>query len=382
MKKEFKRIVTLLISAVIILSLAACGGGGKTNDAQAPSVGSGGESSGGGEEVFELSFSTFIPELIAPGKATRSALNYMEATSNGKLKFKDYWDGTYVSFAETIQAVVTGVIDIGFIDPGHLSESFYANQIISMYIEADVPSRKGQSEALQQAINEIPELQKELNDLGLMWLGIVSAGSGIIHFADVVDVRLPDDLRGMSMEALAAGNELLKACGAAMIGSPVTEWYTGLERNVIDSLIHNWGAVDGFRFNEVTSTHLFFTTKDKSDEDSRGLYVSAMGFIMNKEKFESLPKDIQDILLDGFSREYSERFLEFEMPACLAGYTEAIDRDHKFIYLEPNEVAAWRDRVATSNSVVLDKIKANGFDAYDIYRRWNDILQAKFDSEK
>ena len=372
MKKHLRKIAFLLLALAMVISLAACGGGSSSD-------GSPGQS--GGDEVIELSFSTFIPELIAPGKATRAALNYMEETSNGKLKFKDYWDGTYVSFAETIQSVVTGVIDIGFIDPGHLSESFQANQIISMYIEADVPSRKGQSEALQQAIKEIPELQKELNDIGVLWLGIVSSGSGIIHFAGDVDVRLPDDLRGMSMEALSAGNELLKACGAATIGSPVTEWYTGLERNVIDSLIHNWGAVDGFRFNEVTSTHMFFTTEENTDEDSRGLYVSAMGFIMNKAKFESLPKDIQDLLLDGFSREYSDRFLEFEMPACLAGYSEAFERNHKFIYLEPSEVAVWRERVASSNKVMLDKIEANGYDAYSIYGRWNAILQAKYDSE-
>ena len=388
MKKRLRRLATLLLALMMLAPLVACGGTpapsssapAPSDSAPAPSGDSGG--SGGSDEVYEISVNTFLPELIAPGKATRSAIDFIEKASNGRIKIKDYWDGTYVSFAETIQAVATGTIDIGFIDPTHLSESFNANQIISMYIEADVPSRQLQSEALQQAVRDIPELQQEFSDIGVMWIGIVSSGSGIIHFAGDVDVRKPDDLKGMSMEALAAGNELIKECGAAMIGSPVTEWYTGLERNVIDALIHNWGAVDGFRFNEVTSTHLYFTTEEHSDEDARGLYISAMGWIMNKAKFESLPKDIQDLILDAFGREYSDRFIEFEMPACLSGYNEAVSMGHKFIYLEPAEVAVWRDKVASSNKTVLDRIQANGFDSYDIYRRWNEIIQAKFDSEQ
>ena len=161
----------MVLALMIILALTACGGGTPSN-----TTGGGASSSGG--EVYEINFNTFIPEVIAPGKATRDVLNYIEAESGGRIKFKDYWDGTYVSFAETIQAVVTGVVDIGFIDPGHLNESFYANQIISMNVEADVPSRKGQTEALIQATREIPELQQEMEKMGLMWLGISSAGSG------------------------------------------------------------------------------------------------------------------------------------------------------------------------------------------------------------
>ena len=154
-----------------------------------------------------------------------------------------------------------------------------------------------------------------------------------------------------------------------------------MQRNVIDAVIHNWGAVDGFKFNEVTETHVFFTSEEDTNEDSRGLYVSAMGFIMNKDKFASLPKDLQDILLYGFNEEYSEALLKYEMPACLAGYTDAVERGHKFIYLEPEEVQVWRDRVASSNKSMLDRIAANGWDAYDIYESWNAVLQAKYDEE-
>ncbi|NLA88168.1 MAG: TRAP transporter substrate-binding protein DctP [Clostridiales bacterium] len=387
--KKLRRLAFILLSLVMIISLAACAGSSSTTNGSVETPNSSGttpdsanSSSGSNDEVYELVFNTFIAEVIQPGRATRATLEYIEEDSGGRIKFKDYWDGTYISFAETIQAVVTGTIDIGFIDPGHINESFYANQIINMPIEADVPSRLGQTQALVQAINEIPELQQELEKIGVMWLGVASAGSGIIHFADDVDVRSPDDLKGMSMEALAAGNELLKECGASAIGSPVTEWYTSLERNVIDALIHNWGAVDGFKFYEVTKTHLFFTTEEESDEDSRGLYVSTMGFIMNKDKFESLPQDLQEILLYGFGEVFPVKLIEFEMPACLSGYTAAKERGNKFIYLEPEEVEEWREKVASSNKVMLDKIVANGYDAYALYDKWNAMLQAKHDEEK
>jgi TRAP-type C4-dicarboxylate transport system substrate-binding protein len=77
----------------------------------------------------------------------------------------------------------------------------------------------------------------------------------------------------------------LKIFGSVPVTMPITETYTALERGVVDGTVVPWEGVFIFKLQDL----LKYTT-------ITDFYTVTMAFLMNKDKWESLPEDIKKIL--------------------------------------------------------------------------------------
>lgn len=130
-------------------------------------------------------------------------------------------------------------------------------------------------------------LLEELDDAGLKGLSLFEGGQR--HYLSTKGpVRTMEDLAGKKTRVMNMPMHLAiwEQAGAAPVGMNYGEIYTSLETGVIDGVEINVSSLESERFYEAAK-HFTYT----------GHYFWPGMLIGNKAKFESLPEDIQQIMV-------------------------------------------------------------------------------------
>jgi TRAP-type C4-dicarboxylate transport system substrate-binding protein len=102
-----------------------------------------------------------------------------------------------------------------------------------------------------------------------------------------VPVRTLADMKGLDLRASGGAAQILKAWGANPVGMPMPATVEALQKGTVKGLFSSLEVMKDFKFAEnckyVTMTQTV-------------LYPFAV--VMNKAKFNSLPKDIQKVMMD------------------------------------------------------------------------------------
>jgi TRAP-type transport system periplasmic protein len=145
-----------------------------------------------------------------------------------------------------------------------------------------------------------------------------------------------DNLNGLKVIVGSKINaDIATALGGAPLAFPINQYYEVLQRGTADAVEVGWTAFQPFKLAEVTKYHLDVPLG------------SAPGYVfMAKKKFDSLPADVQKILLANAGEGESRAFGKFwddvntearESTGKLPGHT--------LLQLTPAQDKAWHDRV-------------------------------------
>jgi TRAP-type C4-dicarboxylate transport system substrate-binding protein len=115
----------------------------------------------------------------------------------------------------------------------------------------------------------------------------------------------------------------------------MTESYDALSKGVADGILSPNEALKGFKLGEVTA----FTT-----ENYGSAYSTAFFVVMNKGKWNSIPKDIQAII-QKINEEWIEKQGKVWDDIDKEGKEFAIQKGMKYIALSPQEDARWASLV-------------------------------------
>ena len=148
-------------------------------------------------------------------------------------------------------------------------------------------------------------------------------------------VRTLEDIKGMKIRVSGGPpTEQMRALGAVPMLLPQPDNYDALDKGVIDGLAASWEAMYGFRFYEVASNYTIVPLSS--------VYFS---MVMNKQKWNSLPKEIQDAIMSVSGLEGSKAMGKGAYDSALPFVEKAI-KDGKYAYnryeLPPEELARWR----------------------------------------
>mmetsp|Transcript_849 Transcript_849/g.1606 ORF Transcript_849/g.1606 Transcript_849/m.1606 type:complete len:219 (+) Transcript_849:2-658(+) len=137
-------------------------------------------------------------------------------------------------------------------------------------------------------------MQEEFSDVHL--LGTWVHGPGLFHTADPVES--PSDLEGMQIRGGSRlVNQLLELTGATPVGMPVPAVTEGLSRGVIDGTTIPWEVTAALRVAELVENHTEF--------EGNALYNLTFVLAMNKDAYEAMPEDLQQIVDDNSGLEFS-----------------------------------------------------------------------------
>jgi TRAP-type C4-dicarboxylate transport system substrate-binding protein len=243
----------------------------------------------GAEKVISLRLAHFMPTTSDQVILAQEWAKEIEKRTGGRVKITVYPGSTLMPVAQTYDGVTKGIADIGYGIFTYHRGRFPLTEVI------DLPLGYKTGYFATKMVNEYYKKfkPKELDDVKVLFLEC--HGPGFIHTRK--SVTKLEDLKGMKIRSSGLSAKIVTALGASPVSLPVTEAYDALAKGVAEGItlpddgIMIWGLTD------VVKYHIRHWSSS---------YTSAFYTVMNKQKWESLPKDIQQIF-DKLDEEWIEK---------------------------------------------------------------------------
>jgi TRAP-type transport system periplasmic protein len=227
-------------------------------------------------DPIKLNYSIFFP---APHKNTVLATEWaqeVEKRTNGAVKITIFPGGTLTPADKCYDGVVNGLSDIGMSVLGYTRGRFPLTEVI------DLPLGYKNGLAATQLINLYYQKfqPKELSDVKVLYLH--AHGPGILNTKK--PVKDLEDLKGMKIVCHGLSAKIVGALGGTPVAMPMPERYDALQKGVAEGAVNPMEALKGWKLGEVVKS---------TTENFGSAYSTAFFVVMNKEKWASLPPDVQ-----------------------------------------------------------------------------------------
>ena len=275
----------------------------------------------------KLNYSVFFP---APHKNAVLAGEWakeIEKRTDGRVKITVFYGGTLTPADKCYDGVVKGISDIGFSVLAYTRGKFPLTEV------ADLPLGMKSGLVASKVINDFYKKFKprELDEVQVMYLH--GHGPGILHSKK--EVTKLEDVKGMKIRCTGMAAKIVAALGATPVAMPMGETYDALSRGVVDGSMAPYEALQGWKWGEVVK----YTVEDWGASYSSGMFV-----VMNKDKWNSLPPDVQKII-EQVNEEYIEKQGKTWDEIEKAGRDFTISRGNKIISFLQDEDWRWQKAV-------------------------------------
>jgi TRAP-type C4-dicarboxylate transport system substrate-binding protein len=187
---------------------------------------------------------------------------------------------------------------------------------------------------------------KELDDTKVMYLH--AHGPGILHTKK--PVAKFDELKGLKIRSTGTVAKIVGALGATPVAMPMGETYDALQKGITEGVMAPVEALEGWKLGEVIK----YTTQNFGSA-----YTIAFFVVMNKEKWNALPPDIQKTI-EKVNEEWIEKTGKNWDEIDKSGYDFAQKLGDKFIPLSKEEDAKWAKAVYPLLDEYVTAMKGKG----------------------
>ena len=238
-----------------------------------------------GQETFEWSCVTsWPPKFPGLGMAPENLANRIEQASAGRLKIKVYGAGELVPAFEVFDAVSRGTVEMG-----HGAAYYHKGKVDAAQFFTAIPFGMtnlelngwlyyGGGMALYRELYEPFDLVPfPTGNTGVQMGGWFNK-----------EINAVDDLKGLKMRIPGLGGEVLRRAGGTPVTLPGSEIFTALQTGAIDAT--EWvGPYNDASFGLHKAARYYYYPGWQ--EPGPGLET-----IVNKEAWEALPADLQEIV--------------------------------------------------------------------------------------
>jgi TRAP-type C4-dicarboxylate transport system substrate-binding protein len=309
--------------------------------------------------IITLAMLTFIPSCTkkeepttpspAPAPTTPAPTpEVIEVTVNDHNPAESTVAAAWDDWGAWVEEQSGGLLDINIIHGGAL----LANDA-----EAWQGTKDGVCDMAHYVVDEFPEMAAEWSDV--MILSFMMMPPTQLHTIDKVVVT-PDEVKGLRIiGAEAMTIKALDVAGATVADVPIPEMTTSLMTGLADGVINHFPVCGIFGALDVLKCHTIF--------GDGGINMTPMFVIVNKGFFNSLPADLQQVLLDS-----GPKWLEFQSSWDNISMENAMAmvEGHTMTYLTPEQIAVWRDLVkAQIHDEWITDCEAAGLPGQEVYDR-------------
>lgn len=227
-----------------------------------------------------------------------------------------------------------GIVDMIWTLPGYTANRFTLTEVF------ELPFVGGPAVQTSQAVNAFAKkhLRDEYSDTHPILFHTNAPGQ--LHTSTKA-VRTLDDLAGLQIRGPSRPiTEALNAFGAVPVGMPVPAVTEAVSRGIVEGAALPWTIARPIRLHEVTKYHTLLD-----------FYVSVFALVMNKQRWEGLPAELQQAIEEAsrpeFVRELGVLWDADELP----GYKLAVEAGDEIIELEDAE----RERFVEASQPVLEE---------------------------
>lgn len=310
------------------------------------------------QKVISLNYANFFPAPHPHSILAEQWSKEVEKRTGGKVKITYYPGGTLSPAAQIYDSVVKGIADIGFSCFAYTRGKFPLTEVI------DLPIGLKNGTVATRLINAYYKKfkPKEIDEVHVLYLH--AHGPGMLHTK--APVNKLEDLKGRKIRATGLAAKIVAALGAAPVGTSMPETYDVLRTGVAEGAMAPFEALKYFKWGEVINS----STVAYGSGYSTGMFI-----VMNKNKWNSLPPDVQKVFT-----EVSEEWIEKQAKVWEDIEKEGIEftkkRGNKIITLSKEEDARWAAAVRPIQDEYLKAMKAKGLPGEEALKFCLDFLKA------
>jgi TRAP-type C4-dicarboxylate transport system substrate-binding protein len=347
MRKIASKALLLLLVTALCMSAAAC------------------SSKASAEGTIELSFAHFFSGTHPVEKVlVHEWSKAISEATDGKVKIISYPGETLLKAASVYSGVVDGIADIG------MSCFSYTRDVFPVLEGFELPGVDYKSASVAgrvawEGINTINP--KEIQDTKLLM--VLATGSGDLFTKEPV-TKL-EDLQGMTIRGTGLSASTIKLLGGTPIAMPQSDVYEALQKGIVKGNLGPVEVLKGWNHAEVTK----YLTKTPF------LYNTLFFVTMNLEKWNSLPKEIQDTILQVNATVMEEiGFGLWDMQNEEALDYAVNEKGMEVINLDEEEAARWKEKVRSMQDEYTAKIKNQNLAEIDVMQLIKELAE-KYNAE-
>ena len=309
------------------------------------------------QQVIALNYGNIWPAPHRNSQNIEAWAREVEKRTSGRVKITVYHGATLSPSAQVYDSVMKGIADVGASVFAYTRGRFPLMQVI------DLPLSYKSGVVATRLANELYRKfkPKELDDVKVMYLH--AHGPALLHTKRPVSKL--EDVKGMKIRAQGTVVPIVQALGGAPVGTTMGETYDALRTGVAEGAMAPMEALEGWKWGEVVN----FTTESYSIAYSAAMYV-----VMNKNKWNSLPPDIQKII-EGINDEWIERQGKTWDEIDASGKAFLLKRGNKIIVLSKEESERWAKAVSPLLDEYVTNAKAKGLPGEEALKFCLDYLK-------
>ncbi|MES0828400.1 TRAP transporter substrate-binding protein [Ruegeria sp. SCP11] len=249
-----------------------------------------------------------------------------------------------------------GVVDIAWIVNAYAAGQFPRTEVFEL---------PGVHQGSSAAVNKAMRKMYEEGELSKDFKGVVPLfqhvhGGQALHMA-TDEVRSPDDLAGKKIRIPSrTGAWVIESLGANPVKTSVGEIPVALSKKVIDGAMIPFEIIPPLKIHEQTKYQI-------EGPNGKRLGTTSFSVIMNEDRWNSLPADIQQIFLDHSGLEWHAEVGEIWDGAEAFGIGIATKSGNEHVQLSEAEWAEFEAAVAPVVDRWIAEMDEKGIDGQALY---------------
>jgi len=284
----------------------------------------------------------------------------LERKSQGRIKIEYYHAESLLKSVDMWDGTVKGIADLSWTVFAYTPIFPLLNDLAALPFSYPAASFGGKA---QLKLYKEGLLDKELDKA--IVLGFDPTAPAGIHSKQ--PIKTPSDMKGKSFRAAGEMHtKVVRILGGTPVALPIADSYVALERGVIDGALSAISPAAAFKLQEICKYY--------TEVKLGGL---ATGLVMNKARYQALPKDLQRIVDEVMGGEQSTVF----MGKADDGYDQGVARQTfiragvNFISLSDSELASFYDPLKPFWTQWVTSMESKGLPAKKLVNRWIAIMK-------
>ena len=304
---------------------------------------------------IKLNYANFPPAPTFPCVQMERWKEEVEKRTGGKVAIKTFPGGTLLGAKNMMDGVIAGQADIGCLCMAYQPGRFLVTNATAL------PVGFPNATVASLALWDLYKKYKPKAFAKVKALTMFTCAPANIYAKK--PVRNLEDLKGLELRASGGVAQALKALGATPVGMPQSETPEALQKGVVQGAASSLETLMDFKYAEICKYVTIFNGP-----------VYPFAVVMNMDKWNSLPKDVQDVM-DGLGVEqafwtgnYMDKHVNKSIDWSKKNHNIEITK------LTKKELANWNRLLRPLKDKWITQAKAKGLPARAILR---DIRIAK-----
>lgn len=339
-EKKMKKLLVLVLAACLSIGLL------------------GGLTVASADDVYELNVSFAAPEFSTEG--ITAVLDKIQEESEGRIKFNYYYSWSLSSVPTVVDDLASGVVDIAAVPINEHLNTFTYSNLITYTPFLPLKGMRETAVMFNELFNEWECLQNEYSVLGLRYWTNYPCPAYNIYTTTDHQIKVPSDMAGLKLiTSSKLMSDFVAANGGAVVNSPVTDYATNLNTNVVDGVINHINVLAAFGCLDFLGAVTTF--------GDSGTAMNLMMMCISQNCWDRLPEDLQALFTDNADALLNAQ-CDQDMALSENNLKNMREGGVAFTDLTEEEIAVWRDAFDEMRQGYIDELESTGFDqAQELY---------------